>query len=340
MYKHSLVSTTNNIMASMFGVESMISTMEKMRPVVFLNQVHSMLRGDRHEAADGLDLLFDWLRKLRIGMTFSDWVAFVTNTVRKHPVFNEVQKDPLTNRCYEKPRGYAGDAVLIDYIYAVEDGIEELGLPEVPPGVGQWIYSHISLKPAASAVRCRRKIIAKEIYKLSVSKKQAQVFSIACGHLREANKTDTFKTNRLGRYLALDSDSLSLEEIKKAPYSDQIECIKGSVKDILAGKVAPTGLDLVYAAGLYDYLSDRMATVLTAKMFEMLKPGGKLLVANYLPNIDAVGYMEACMDWWLIYRDEEQMHAIARSLAQERITDTKVFTEPNRNVVFLEVEKR
>jgi hypothetical protein len=36
----------------------------------------------------------------------------------------------------------------------------------------------------------------------------------------------------------------------------------------------------------------------------MLKPGGRLLVANFLHDLPNVGYMESFMGWPLIYRSD------------------------------------
>jgi extracellular factor (EF) 3-hydroxypalmitic acid methyl ester biosynthesis protein len=36
---------------------------------------------------------------------------------RAHDIFPSLQQDPYTHRAYTKPRGYAGDAVMMDYVY-------------------------------------------------------------------------------------------------------------------------------------------------------------------------------------------------------------------------------
>jgi hypothetical protein len=38
-------------------------------------------------------------------------------TARDHEVFKLLQQDPNTRRAFDKPRGYAGDAVMLDYVY-------------------------------------------------------------------------------------------------------------------------------------------------------------------------------------------------------------------------------
>ena len=40
-------------------------------------------------------------------------------TARDHEVFKLLQQDPNTRRAFDKPRGYAGDAVMLDYYYTV-----------------------------------------------------------------------------------------------------------------------------------------------------------------------------------------------------------------------------
>jgi hypothetical protein len=94
--------------------------------------------------------------------------------------------------------------------------------------------------------------------------------------------------------------------------------------------------DFIYAAGLYDYLPDRIAGRLTEMLFRRLRPNGKLWIANFLPDIADAGYMEAFMDWWLIYRSEEQMLSLCQGLRSDP-QQLRSFTEPENNIHFVEV---
>jgi hypothetical protein len=62
--------------------------------------------------------------------------------------------------------------------------------------------------------------------------------------------------------------------------------------------------------------------------------------ATFKPGIEDRAYMEALMDWWLIYRDEAEMMSLADSLPEELVARKRVFTEHEDNIVFLEVVRR
>ena len=85
--------------------------------------------------------------------------------------------------------------------------------------------------------------------------------------------------------------------------------------------------DFAYAAGLYDYLNDKVAVRLLRALFESLKPGGKVWVANFMPRIADRAYMEAIMDWWLIYRDKRQMMDLVADLPAEEVESVRTFVE-------------
>ena len=89
---------------------------------------------------------------------------------------------------------------------------------------------------------------------------------------------------------------------------------------------------------LADYLSQRFARVLTRTLFEMLKPGGRLLVANMTPETNAA-YLEAFMDWWMTYRDDENMRDLASAVSSSDLAWSRTFRQPGSHVVFLEMVK-
>jgi len=76
-----------------------------------------------------------------------------------------------------------------------------------------------------------------------------------------------------------------------------IRTLPGSVRQILSGKAKTGQYDFVYAAGLFDYLSGPVAAALICRMFEMTRPGGMMLIPNFLTGGRDAGYMEAFMDW-------------------------------------------
>jgi hypothetical protein len=113
----------------------------------------------------------------------------------------------------------------------------------------------------------------------------------------------------------------------------------GSVRQVLSGKANPGQFDFVYAAGLFDYLSGPAATALTVRMFEMTRPGGLILIPNFLTGVRDSGYMEAFMDWRLIYRDHADMQALAEALPPSEVADCRIFDDSDDAITFLLLSK-
>ena len=141
-------------------------------------------------------------------------------------------------------------------------------------------------------------------------------------------------------FVALDQDVDSLQHVNRAYAGTGVRTVQGSVKSILAGKIAFEGFDFVYAAGLYDYLAERIATRFTRTMFDMLAPGGRLLVANFAPVLPEVGYMETFMDWKLIYRTAEEMARLSSEIPGDEWKSNQLFWDEPENIIFLELVKR
>ena len=136
-----------------------------------------------------------------------------------------------------------------------------------------------------------------------------------------------------------DRDSLAVAKAYSDGLSDAIVTRPLSVKDFIAGRHDLGPFDLVYAAGLYDYLDDRVAARLTRKLFALLKPGGRLLVPNLLAGIPEVAYMEAYMDWHMIYRTEVGIRAFAGEITEIDVTDIRYFQDETGSTGYLAVER-
>ena len=301
--------------------------------VPLLDRVHEGLDGGGGEVSGAMTDLFAGLYALRRQADPAAW-RDVVKRCADHPVMGLVHHDPFTARSYHKPRGYAGDAVLIDYIYDNDPGTAD------PSPVGRTIFDFTTSAPASAGVRTRRDLMAAVIDQTCATVDHPDVLSVACGHLREAGICRSVRAGLAGRFVALDQDPASLDEVDARLGDFGVVTICASIKALFRGELAGEKFDLVYSTGLYDYLDDRLATRLTARLFEMLNPGGRLVVANFLPDVYVAAFMEAFMGWDLIYRSPEQADALAAAIPSERIGDRRTFVEKNANIVFLDLTRR
>jgi hypothetical protein len=109
---------------------------------------------------------------------------------------------------------------------------------------------------------------------------------------------------------------------------------------MLSGRLDLGRFDYIYSTGLYDYLAHSTAKRLTANLFDCLRPQGRLVIANFLPGVRDVGYMEMYMDWHLVYRTRREMLALGDDIAQSRVSEIRLLAERNENVVIMEMTKR
>ncbi len=297
-----------------------------------MNNAQTMLLSGN--VKEGMDHVILGMREIRNRYGAREWKEFAQTTFLSHPVTQLIHQCPFTYHSFTKPRGYAGDAELLDFIYGFKQPSQHLA------PLGREIFNYCRDATVPSSVRARRDILAKTIDDVaSEAAHPVQILSIACGHLREAQESVAIREASIGKMIAFDQDPLSLEVIDRECDNGSIQTIRGSVTTLVRQKQSFENLDLVYAAGLYDYLSQPFATRLTKIMFDMLRPGGKILVANFVPDHREVGYMETFMQWHLVYRTESQLEDVAKEIPASAIANRRSFFEENGNIVFLELTK-
>jgi hypothetical protein len=304
-----------------------------------LNHVYSKLSQEgitEEQAHAAMDELVLGLMPRRMNSSTQEWNNFVSLCLH-HPLKDLVHQDPFTNRAFQKPRGFAGDAVLLDYVYGRE---EHWLVPDGTTALGQMIFNYTTNAPAPEGVRARRGFIGHLLDQVAEEKSQPHILSIAAGHLREALLSAAVKRKKIGRYVALDSDTESLEEVDRCYGRFGVEVVPATIRQLLTQKVDLSLFDLVYSTGLFDYVQQATGQRLVGAMFQMLRPGGQLVVANFLPGIRDIGYMESYMAWELIYRTRLEMLDLAMTIPQPDIRDIRIFTEENQNIIFLQVTRR
>ncbi len=280
--------------------------------------------------ADGMMELTLGFRRLRGEAPTEDWTRFAKQEFLDHPLVPLIFEDPFTKHAFDRPRGYSGDADILDYMY----GYRKPG-PNTSQ-LGRSIFEFTTNTPAPVSVRERRQILAKKIDEISAVTQGTRVLSVACGHLREAHLSTAVQNREIEHFVALDQDPLSLEVVRREFQGLNVEPVCMSVKRLLTDRVDLGAFDLVYSAGLYDYLPDPVATALTARLFAMVRPGGKLIIANFAPCLRDIGYLETFMQWQLVYRNDVAVTTFVSRLNGSS-GDLRVYGDSRGDVLYLEL---
>jgi SAM-dependent methyltransferase len=250
------------------------------------------------------------------------------------PEYREIRRlthqDPYTRRGFLKPRGYAGDAVLLDYIYGTAP------MPEDTTAMGASILASSQRNSLAfQAVRERRGVLARHMSRAKQGGGPARCLAVACGHLRELALVDGGAGENLS-VVAMDQDASSLA-VARATYGPAVAPVRVQIASLIAdpGLIAEQ-FDLITVAGLYDYLDRVSANRLTIALAHRLKPGGRLVVSNFVDCWER-GYMEYLMQWRLIYRSLEQVRAFAAGLDDRYFVNCS--SDATHTIAYLQVDR-
>jgi trans-aconitate methyltransferase len=280
--------------------------------------------------------LSDGLWSIRRSLSRDRWLEFSREAIA-HDIRELIHEDPFTRRSFSKPRGYAGDAALLDLIYC------DLAHPapqDMSP-LGYAIYDRNKNTPAPVAVRERRDFVASLIDEVSEENHgETMVLAAACGHLREAERSRALQGHQQLRIVALDQDEESLAEVDRRYRHLGVETKVAKIKSLIGPAFPKATFHLIYAAGLFDYLEQRFASRLVERMFEILRPGGRLIVGNFVPDILDSGYMETYMGWALNYRDMSSLAALADGIPDSEVALKSIYTLLSPDIAYLEVRRR
>ncbi|MCE9501299.1 MAG: class I SAM-dependent methyltransferase, partial [Leptospira sp.] len=227
---------------------------------------------------------------------------------------------PFMVRTNLKPRGYAGDYEMMKMIY--DD--EVIG----PTIFSRLVNSYPLRIPAAEAVRNRRKMIARNLREEieSHANSDFRAMSVACGPAEEVTEAlcDLTKLGNV-HFTLLDQDTEALRTAMNSinqlgfekGWSIDVRYINDSVRSMLRIRDLATEwgrYDFIYSMGLFDYLTPPVARAVLARLYQMLRPGGRLLIGNFHPRNQDRAFMEYWLDWVLYHRSEEEMLELAVTL--------------------------
>jgi trans-aconitate methyltransferase len=96
--------------------------------------------------------------------------------------------------------------------------------------------------------------------------------------------------------------------------------------------------DLIWSAGLFDYLNDRQFLFMLQRYLPCLKAGGSMVVGNFTTNNPTRPYMEVVTDWCLCHRDENELMELADQAGVQH-NNVSVGSEPEKLNLFLHMQK-
>ncbi|MBU6410853.1 MAG: class I SAM-dependent methyltransferase, partial [Verrucomicrobia bacterium] len=255
---------------------------------------------------------------------------------------------PFMYRTFQKPLGYAGDYEMVNMMV-------------LNPYQGDSIFAKILnafflRTPPVAAHRNRIDYLAgmleSEAYRLSKRKKPIRVLNLGCGPAAEIQRFlgYSFLSHKASLTLldfedeAIRFTKRALKYVKEQSGRDcEIHVIKKSVTQFLKETPGPFSqfkeghYDVVYCAGLFDYLSDDICSRLLDIFYGLTAPEGLMLVSNVDSSNPSRGWMELVVDWHLVYRNSlELARLFPPSVPKDSIHIT---AEPTSVNVFAEVRK-
>jgi extracellular factor (EF) 3-hydroxypalmitic acid methyl ester biosynthesis protein len=219
---------------------------------------------------------------------------------------------PFANRAFSKPLGYAGDYEMMNQLYR--------SLPSGKSLYDQCLHKYFIEEPAGQAVKNRATFLLEKLrHTIAQSNSpEVRILAVASGPAMELQlllkSMNATKGKRIKIY-CLDQDESSLKHaqsqllaIKRLNGCNvEFEFLQLAIKNIISRGLSEEPFDLIYSAGLFDYLTNPVARMACQKLWESVNDRGRLIIGNFSRKNPCVPFMETVLEWHLIYRDHHEL---------------------------------
>lgn len=257
---------------------------------------------------------------------------------------------PFLYRTYKKPLGYAGDYEMVNMIS--RDPFE--GPTFYAKLVNLWFLKQPPAEAHRNRIQFLQEKIDEAVIKAVAEGRRACVYNLGCGPALELQEYLASRAHSdHADFVLVDFNEETLTyaktkiaAIKKSHHrSAQFAFIKKSVNQVLkeasagvqTARVDDSRYDLVYCAGLYDYLTDAVCRRLSTQLHRLVRPGGLLLTTNVHSSNPWPMVMDFIMDWHLIYRTADEM--LATNPVDASVEDMKVSSDCTGVNIYSEILK-
>ncbi|RYF98840.1 MAG: class I SAM-dependent methyltransferase, partial [Chitinophagaceae bacterium] len=194
--------------------------------------------------------------------------------------------DTMMGHTYLKPYGYAGDFEIIEKIYAQKR--------HANPVIDAWDQFYQKMD-ACDAVR-NRKTYFKQMMVDAANSGAENILILGSGPCMDLFEYMTENPENTLQFTCVDIDATAIKYAreKNAAFLKQINFVH---RNIFRYNTTDN-YDLIWSAGLFDYLNDDQYIFIIKKMKAFLKEGGKMIIGNFSQNNPSQYIMEVVGDWY------------------------------------------
>jgi len=208
--------------------------------------------------------------------------------------------DTMQGYALMKPHGYSGDYVIIERIYQ--------GWLSPKEHLVNWDrFFHVQEAPRA--IINRKKYFIDILCALEKKDGKRDILNIGCGPAQDIVEFLSKGESHIF-FECVDYDKNAIEysynKVKEKGFLNNIEFHRDNALKFRP----PRQYDLIWYAGLFDYLDEKTFKILLMRQLAFVKAGGELVVGNFSLNNPTRDYME-CGNWFLHHRSPDDLIKIA-----------------------------
>jgi SAM-dependent methyltransferase len=241
-----------------------------------------------------------WVREIARGLR-SGTVSRQDLDARILALGSPYLEQTIQGHVFLRPHGYAGDFETIDAFYT------ESVAPD--PRCARW-DRHVQAQAAPRAVRNR-----KEYFKALVQRQalrnggRLRVLDLGSGPCRDVRECLDENPELDLRFTCVDQDANAIRYGAGvcAAFPGRVEFVRANA---LRFRGEPA-YDLVWSAGVMDYLDERAAIAFLRAALHSARPGGEVVIGNFSADNPTRDLMEVFSRWYLHHRSPRKVLALA-----------------------------
>lgn len=240
---------------------------------------------------------------------------------------DEFLQETVHGRGFRKPNGYPGDYQFLDSIYTNRKSLN----------LRYRIWDEYMQQHAApNAVRNRKEFFKKLAFEKALRKPDLNILNVVSGSGRELFEMyQSLPNKRINTTcVEIDDEAINFSKKLNKKHQDNIEYVHSNVFRYKTNNT----FDLIWSAGLFDYLNDKAFLMLLERFKGWLSHKGEIVIGNYNEAFNpSRDYMEILGDWHLIHRTTVQLYELAQK-AGFKNSQIKVTHREDKVILYLHLK--